>query len=125
MQEKSTNSRSWVTCTKHKVEFRLGELRQPPVGVYRGHSYIHHVSLVKPANKPIVWAVAWSGTNAYNFLLNDGKPCVIDPRYVNFMHIVDNHLVFEDAYEIASRKAVNAKQQKLVNAITKCLEHSL
>jgi hypothetical protein len=125
MQEKSTSSRSWVTCTKHKVEFRLGELRKPVSGPYNGHSYIHHVSVVKPKNKPIIWAVGWSGSNSYNFILNDDKPYAIHVKYVNFMHIVENHLVFEDAYEIVSRKAISPKLQNLVDNIKECLEHSL
>ena len=125
MQEKSTNSRSWVTCIKHKVEFRLGELKKPVTGPYSGHYYIHHVSVVKPKNKPVIWAVAWSGENSYNFILNDGEPYICYPRFTNFMRIIENHLVFEDAYEIVDRKAVTPKLQKLVDNIKVCLEHSL
>lgn len=127
MQEKLTNSRSWVTCTKHNVEHRLGELRKPTEGIYKGHAYIHYVGLIKPVHKPIIWAVAWHGENSYNFILNDDdKPYVVNLRYVNFMHIVESHLVFEDSYEVIHRRPITGKLlTKLISNINTCLEHAL
>jgi len=124
MQEKSTSSPSWVTCTKHNIQFKLCQLREPE-GVYKGHCYLHGVGLTKPVNKPVIWVVAGVNGNLYNIVLKDDDSFMFEARYVNFTHVVDHHLVFEDAYEVKNRRPLHWKQKGLLKTINKCLEHSL
>lgn len=124
MQEKSTSSRSWVTCTKHNIEFRFCQLKEPE-GLYKGHAYLHSVGLTKPENKPVIWAVAGIKENLYNIILNEGEATVFEARYTNYMRIVDHHLVFEDAYEVINRRALHWKQKGILESVKNCLEHSL